>query len=1118
MNFVSNFDLLFFSETWQRNNSKFEINGYNSIFVPRKESLRNNRSKRGHGGVCLFYRDHLHKGIFLEEIDENGIIWIKLCKHFFGLEQDIFVCCLYIPPSSSVYYTLHDVGFFEILEQKVSKYSELGKVSVIGDLNARCGDKPDILQNSSDFDKYIDVINKDDNNDYMFDIPHRFSMDSVVNSSGNKLLDICLSSNLKIINGRIGDDAGVGSFTNMSIKGNSLIDYVLCSYDLFPFVTDFIVHDFHTCSTHAPIQVNFDMKCLPDTNDKNVNTYEKIVWDNVKTDEFKNVINSEIFIIDEIVNNIVTSSVDLNTGVDNIASRLYEKTFGIFGRSKSMTGSKSNRKYKSPWYTSECENARREFRAANRVFRKNRSYENSDILLAKRRRYNLAKRRARAQHSIKQRNNLHNLAKSQPQKFWNEIRKIKNKKPKGSDISEQDFFLHFKNLFSSDNIFSNNDVEDEMLNDEINQSAVEQLDIDFSINEVKNAMSSLKRGKSGGIDLLIPEIFLECSDVLSPVFCKLFNYIYSQGIYPESWTKGILVPVPKKGNLNDVNNYRGITLTSVFSKIFSTLLDNRLRKWAEDNNLLSDYQFGFRQGKSTIDCIFVLNSIMKKIIAKENKKVYCAFVDFRKAFDVVYRDGIWYKLLRYGGSSKIVKMLEVIYNSVKTCVRVNGNRSDYFDSYTGVKQGEPLSPLLFIFFINDMYDSLYDNSVESFNLEDLKLFVLLFADDTVLFSYTKEGLQLLLNNLHSYCRKWGVTVNIDKTVIMICKKGNRQENVDFFYNNNKLKNVNKFTYLGVTLSSNGSFYQSQKSLSAQAMKAMFSLNSLFDIVSMNVSEKMKLFDSMINPILSYGSEVWGFHKAPDIERVHLKFMKQVLGVRQQTTNAAIYGELGRFPLIVLRNVRIVKYWYKIIKAPDSLMHKLFNMKNATGNYVNDWTINVKHLLENLGFAYLWNNTNVTKLQLNSVIQRIYDQYIQQWYTELSNSRKLETYCIFKDCFVNEKYLHCVNNINYRVALTRFRCSAHRLLIEEGRYRNIERDQRICNMCNMNAIETEYHFLLVCPRYRELRFEYLPNYYCAWPNIQKFKSLMQTCQKSKLNQIAKFIYLANALRDLLVNGN
>jgi len=629
---------------------------------------------------------------------------------------------------------------------------------------------------------------------------------------------------------------------------------------------------------------------------------------------------------------------------------------------------------------------------------------------------------------------------------------------------------------------------------------------------VDQAIGSLKRGKSGGFDKLIPEIFIECKNTLSPILCKLFNYMYDNSIYPDSWTKGIIVPVPKKGDLNDVNNYRGITLTSIFSKIFSIMLDNRLRKWAENNNKLTDFQFGFRKEKSTVDCVFILQSIINKIIKCDKKKLFCAFIDFRKAFDLVYRNGIWVKLINYGVSSKATKMLQAMYESVKSCVRVNGALSDNFESYMGVKQGEPLSPLLFIFFINDMYIQLQDEQLETFTIEELQLYLLLFADDTVLFSYTKHGLQELLNKLHVYCQKWDIHVNTNKTVAMVFQPGSRKQEVEIFYDGAKLTVVKQFTYLGVTLSANGNFYKTQKTLADQSLKAIFALSTLFDKIDLQVSDKVKLFDTMIMPILNYGSQIWGFHKGPDVEKMHLKFLKQVLGVRTQTSTCAVYGELGRFPLIVTRQVNIIKYWHKIIQSPDSLMFKLYDLKGNNGEHINPWSLQVKCLLFDLGFNYLWENNNVTKLQISKVIERIHDQYIQQWYQNINTSSKLESYSKYKSILEYEKYLDCIQNNKHRIALTRLRCSAHKLAIEEGRHRNVDRNNRVCTKCNMGLIECEYHFVLVCPFYRDLRRNCFSNYFCSWPSIHKFNSLMNSTQKGAIIKLARYVYLASTMRE------
>lgn len=432
----------------------------------------------------------------------------------------------------------------------------------------------------------------------------------------------------------------------------------------------------------------------------------------------------------------------------------------------------------------------------------------------------------------------------------------------------------------------------------------------------------------------------------------------------------------------------------------------------------------------------------------------------------------------------------------------------------GVKQGEPLSPLMFIFFLNDISSAINNNHIDSISLDDIQIFMLLFADDTVIFSYSKEGLQILLNNLHDYCTKWGISVNIDKTVVMVFKSGNRPINVDLFYGNDILKNVSSFTYLGVTLTTNGKFYQTQKALATQANKALFSLNSLFEKVSLNVTEKLKLFDTMVSPILTYGSEVWGFHAAPDIERIHLKFMKRILGVRPQTTNAAVYGELGRVPLNIVRKERVLKYWFKIIKTEGSLINKLFKYQIENNNNNNDvmWADQVKNLLSELGFSYLWQNNDITELQLKCVIQRLYDQYFQKFYSDIRTSTKLLTYNLLKNEFVLEKYITCVTNDKHRIALTRLRCSAHKLAIEEGRFRNINRDQRICNTCNMGYIENEYHFLLICPFYRDLRASILPRYYNNWPTQQKFLNLMNSSQTSVLKKLAKYVYMATARRE------
>ena len=712
--------------------------------------------------------------------------------------------------------------------------------------------RSDIIYDSHTFDKYINTVDSSDPCIHSFELPERFSMDKICNSSGIKLLDICTSTELKIVNGRMGDDAGHGSFTFMSANGQSMIDYVLMSHDLFPLINNFIVHDFYSCSAHAPIQLNIDVNYYHPIPEEYGIKVEKIIWDSEKTNEFKDVLFFQSENLNTIVNEIIDSTIDINQGIDTFADTLYTATFSVFGKiktAKRSNFSETERKFKSPWFTEECETARRELKSANKANRKYRSRDTRDVMVEKRKNYCKVKRWARNKFKQKQRNTMHNLAKSQPKKFWSEIRKMKGHYSDQSKITADDFLTHFKSLFSSDQNFQNEETETHISGD-IPVNVIEQLDCAFTRTEVLAAIQSLKRGKSAGVDSLSPEIFIDGGDILAPILCKLFNHMYDNGIYPDSWSRGIIVPVPKKGNLNDVNNYRGITLTSIFSKIFSILLDTRLRKWAEDNNLLTDVQFGFRKQRSTIDCVFILQSIINKVL-NNKQKLYCAFVDFRKAFDQVYRNGIWYKLFLSGSSSKMISMLRKIYEKVKSCVKVNGSYTQYFDSYMGVKQGEPLSPLLFIFFINDMSKYLYEDSADLVSINEIQMFILLFADDAVIFSRSKTGLQILLNKMCSYCNEWGITVNTDKTVVMVFKRGTRPEIAELYYDKNLLKNVSKFTYLGVTVSFNGKFFQTQKVLAEQGMKALFSLNTLFSMVSSAVTENKMDLDYLMQWFYQY---------------------------------------------------------------------------------------------------------------------------------------------------------------------------------------------------------------------------------------------------------------------------
>ena len=314
------------------------------------------------------------------------------------------------------------------------------------------------------------------------------------------------------------------------------------------------------------------------------------------------------------------------------------------------------------------------------------------------------------------------------------------------------------------------------------------------------------------------------------------------------------------------------------------------------------------------------------------------------------------------------------------------------------------------------------------------------------------------------------------------------------------------------------FHQTQKCLSEYGSFALHNLNRLFQNITLSYEEKFKLFDCLVGSVLNYAAEVWGFHKGPDVERLHTRFCRSLLGVKKSTNLSALYSELGRKPLLVFRKIRLLKYWVKILNTDNILLKNVYYMLVdgvIAGNNYNgqNWAFQIKNMLNNLGFSHVWNNQEQNDIPFNEIKQRIIDQTNQEILMANTTSSKLKTYCLFKLDTSCESYLNTITLNKYKFALSRFRLSSHNLALETGRYYNIPKENKICTFCNMNKIESEYHFLLVCPLYAELRRQYLPQYYCRWPSITKFKNLMQSKSERVIKRLRKYIFFAQNKRNL-----
>ena len=252
----------------------------------------------------------------------------------------------------------------------------------------------------------------------------------------------------------------------------------------------------------------------------------------------------------------------------------------------------------------------------------------------------------------------------------------------------------------------------------------------------------------------------------------------------------------------------------------------------------------------------------------------------------------------------------------------------------------------------------------------------------------------------------------------------------------------------------------------------------------------------------------------------MKFLKKILGVNPQTPNFAVYGELGRYPMSLLALEKSIKYYLKIKSNTMSLIHTIFdeNYNVLLGRRVSfNWSAKIKETLDKAGYSYICTRNNIDNFNtvFKSIQRRLRDNFIKEWQDSTSNCLKLDYYCNFKLNFEFENYLTNIRDETLRKTLTRFILASHKLAIETGRAQNIERQNRLCRLCNENRIESEYHFICICPKYCELRSKYLT---IRWFTTAEFNRIMSSKNRKVQLNTAKFIKRALDLRHSFLNND
>ena len=413
--------------------------------------------------------------------------------------------------------------------------------------------------------------------------------------------------------------------------------------------------------------------------------------------------------------------------------------------------------------------------------------------------------------------------------------------------------------------------------------------------EIRKALSSLKNGKAAGTDNIPAEALKEGGSCIVDQLHYLLNQVWTTEEIPADWKKGLLVKLPKHGDLSQCGKWRGITLLSIPSKVLTKVLLERMKDTLDQT--LRDEQAGFRKERSCTDQIATLRIIVEQTIEWQTS-LYICFVDFEKAFDSIDRQTIWNILLHYGVPNKIVSIIRKLYEGFSCQVIHNGRLSDEFEISSGVRQGCLLSPLLFLVVLDWVTRTAYANSGKGIQwtlmskLEDLD-----FADDLALLTHRLRDMQDKITALSDTAKQVGLKISKEKTKLM---QTNIKQEAPLTIEGSTIEDVDEFVYLGSKISQTGGTDEDIKARIKKACPVFAILRPVWRSTTISTNTKLRIFNSNVKSVLLYGSETWRVITSifSKIQTFINRCLRQILKLRwfDRVTNTDLWERAKQKPM------------------------------------------------------------------------------------------------------------------------------------------------------------------------------------------------------------------------------
>lgn len=1046
------FDIFFLIETHITQNKTKQAEKYFPGFTIYWDyAERDSNYGRAKGGIMLAVNSKVHeKGLKYEFVSGGSIKILKI------LMQNVMFNII------PVYIRGADWDSeFRRLKSFVAD-NEINNPVFIGDMNVRIG------ENQQD----ITAINR---SNFISGLIRRKSRDKEVNSKGRKLLEFCDDYNLILLNGQtLGDEEG--EFTYISNLGQSVNDICAVSANLLWYVNKFSIEE-KIWSDHLPIvlEMGFNTEAM---STKKLALLPKLKWKDSQKQQYQRSLNTNLQANSENVPNI--------TELTKIIER-------------SAPSSVSTRAFlqKNKWYNERCHWARKKAFDLLNNFRKSQLHSDKSKYLKAQAKYKEVCQICKTNYNndlLFKINTINN-----GKEWWSLVKEIRGEDLRiGANISANIFKDYFISLLNPAQTCSEILYAPFLTQDQF-------LDADITVEEIKKVLRAVKPNKAPGEDRISYEFFINGTEELFITLASLYNKMFSEAKVEEFLEKTIIFPIYKKGPVNEVNNYRGISFMNSSAKIFMGVLNDRLQAWVEAKEIIVEYQAGFRRRYSTADNIYNLSAIVNIKLA-ERRKVYAFFVDFKAAFDTVPRKSLLYKLHTIGLSYKFIKMISEIYKNTKAAVWTGEELSEYFDTKSGVKQGCLLSPLLFSLYVNDLHDVIEGG----INIDGHNIRVLLYADDIVLLAEEPEVMSSMIEKLDSYCQLWNMHINLSKSKMMVFRNGGRLgRHENWKFRGYDIEIVPEYNYLGVILTPRMTFTRHIQKRNNEAKCAInMTWQNFLSSKNVTLKSKWKLFLAVCRSIQAYASQIWGYTYFDQVDMLQRHFLKKIMNLPDSTPNYALEIEFGikngHLYTLEMHLNYVTKTLFKY--GTNRLPHVLSKIILSRNIF---WAKGLKDLADSL--SIVTHNPDAREhewIEYNEILLK----HVEATYANERFRKALESQSRiyrFLDHTRGKLYVKDAYTQNEITWIFKARSD---LIVLNGNSFDRSRGET-CTLCNLQDKETLQHFLGKCPILRAYRVCFFNKPLLADNEVI---NILDGRQETDWKNLARFLISALNYRKLILS--